>query len=614
MLTGATVGGGILNAGTISGATLSGINVFNSNLSGGINNQTTGTISGGQTGIAVNNGSTVTGGITNSGLIAGSAYSINLGTASGVPDILITGNNTASFSGAVYAPNTPVTVAGGATYTHNTNFSTPNFDNLGTLIVPVAATASPTITGNLTLGNTGTFSPTVASQTSYTHLAVTGNVALGGALAVNAANVSGTIARGVTLTGIITGSALTGSFASYSTNSILYTFTPLYTGTELDLVVDQRAGASIANSTAATGNKAGAGAANALDAIAGMSGVMAPVTTAFGQMTSNQQISNAVSQTLPVLSGATTFNTMSVLSGINRIIEARHLQNRGLNSGESFMGNNAVWMKPFGTWTDQANQNGAYGFKANTGGLMLGGDSAVSADTRIGGAVAWGNSYATSNAGVAPQSQTSNMYQFIGYGSYAIDQNLEANFQANGGWNNNSSNRQISFMGTSAQGSYSSAVWHVGGGLSSPFAVSESTKLIPSARFDYTWIKNQGYSETGASNGLGLNVNSETYQMSVLGADGKIVHQLSDHNSVNANIGVGYNFSPTQTWVAAAFQGAPSLQFTTNGVNPAAVMGRAGAGYTYKIRQDVDVGVRYDIDFQNTYTNQTASVKGRWMF
>ncbi len=556
------------------------------------------------------------GGITNSGLIAGGTNSIYVASDSSLDRIVIAGNNSASFSGDVYAPGVSVTVAGGATYTMDStvfSISGATFSNEGTLNVPVASVARPTIDGNLALQSSGTFSPSVTSQTNYSQVTVTGNVLLGGALAVNAASISGTLTKGSTLTGVITGSAVTGTFATASDNSVLYNFIPVYGGSQFSLAIEDDATTSIASATAVMGNKAGAGAATALDTIAAAGG-MTNVISAFGQMTSNQQISNAVSQTLPVLSGATTWNTLSVLSGINRIIEARHLQNKGISSGESFMGNNAVWMKPFGTWTDQANQNGAYGFKANTGGLMLGGDSAVSADTQLGAAVAWGNSYATSNAGVAPQSQTSNMYQFIGYGSYAIDQNLEANFQANGGWNNNTSNRQIGFMGTSAQGSYSSAVWHMGAGIGRPMDVTEHTKLIPSARFDYTWIKNQGYSETGASNGLGLNVNSETYQMSVLGVDGKVVHQLSDHNSVNANVGVGYNFSPTQTWVAASFQGAPSLQFTTNGVNPSAVMGRAGAGYTYKIRQDVDVGVRYDIDFQNTYTNQTASVKGRWMF
>ena len=77
---------------------------------------------------------------------------------------------------------------------------------------------------------------------------------------------------------------------------------------------------------------------------------------------------------------------------------------------------------------------------------------------------------------------------------------------------------------------------------------------------------------------------------------------------------MGYNFSPTQTQVVAAFAGTPTQAFTVNGVDPGAVMGRAGVGYSYKIRQDLDVGIRYDVNFQSGYTNQTATAKARWSF
>ncbi len=371
---------------------------------------------------------------------------------------------------------------------------------------------------------------------------------------------------------------------------------------------------SIYDSALAEGNKAGLGSAAALDTIGAMPGVMAPVTTAFGQMSSNAQISNAVSQTLPILSGATVWNTLSVLTAINQSIEARSLQVRGISSGHELYGDNKVWMKPFGSWVNQGNQNGAYGFRGQTGGLMIGGDTVLKKDLRLGAAVAWGNSTANSNAGVAPQSQTSNLYQFIGYGTYALTEKVNANFQANGGWNTNASNRQIGFMSTSAQANYNSTVWHAGMGIDRPMQVSEKTSIIPQARFDYSWVRNSAYSETGATNGLGLNVDAQTYQTSLLSADSKVTHKLSDHNSVNAVLGVSYNFSPTQTWVNAAYQGAPTIQFTTNGVNPGAVMGRAGVGYTYKVNQSVDVGIRYDIDFQSQFTNQIATAKARWSF
>ncbi len=579
--------------------------------------------------------------ITNTGLIAGGQSAISVSGGATLANLIIAGNNTASFGGAVYAPNTPVTVAGGATYTLNSNFIVNNFTNQGTVVASIAAANNTTITGNYTQGSNGSLAIEAASTSSYGKLNVSGLASFGSNASIQVVTISGaSLTNGNTLVGVVNAGSLSASTFKVTDNSALLDFSAAIVGNRVDLcayTAGSTCGSSpgptppipptptpttaIQNAVASTGNNAGMGAAVSLDTVlasylAGSTtySTMNPVMDTLVNMPTNQAVSNAVSQTLPVLSGATTWNTMSVLSGINRIIEARHLKNKGISAGHDFTGNDSLWMKPFGTWTDQGNQNGAYGFKGNTGGLMLGGDTLLSKDVRAGLGFAWGNSTATSNASAAPQSQTSNLYQFIGYGSYALTGNLEANFQANGGWNSNNSNRQISFMGTSAQGSYSSAVWHVGAGLSNPYQVTETTQLIPSARFDYTWIRNAGYSETGASNGLGLNVNAETYQTSILGVDGKIVQKLSDHNSVNANLGVGYNFSPTQTWVAAAYQGAPSLQFTANGVNPGAVMGRAGVGYTYKLKENVDVGIRYDIDFQSQYTNQTATAKAKWLF
>lgn len=605
-LNSSAISGGISNSGSINGVNTAGIRIAaTSVVTGGLKN--TGVISGGQYGIYVDSAE-ISSGITNSGLISGTSNSIYIGPSATVNNIVITGNNTASFSGTVDAQMTNVVVANGATYTLNTTFFVNNFANQGKLIVP---SGLQTIQGDFTLEHGGTFSPTIVSPTQYAQVVVSGVVQAFGELAINASSIR-EFQTGSVLTGVLSGASLVPSFDTYSDTSYLYDFVPIYSGAEVGLQVVRSQ--TIANAVNTAGNAAGQGAAGALDAVSAINGTMTTVTAAFGQMSSYSQINNAVSQTLPVFSGATVWNTMSVLSSINSIIEARHLQAKGISNGDDPLGNSTLWMKPFGNWTNQANNNGAYGFRGATGGVIFGSDTNVGNDARVGASFAWGNTSAQSNAGVAPQSQTSNIYQFVGYGSYALTDRLEANFMANGGWNNNSSNRQIGFMGTSAQASYNSAVWHVGAGLRQPFDVGLNTQLIPSVRYDYNSVYNQGYSETGADYGLGLNVNSQSYQMSILGANAKVVHQLSDHNSVNANLGVNYNFSPTQTYVAAAFQGSPGFVFTTNGINPQAVMGQAGVGYTYRVNQAVDVGIRYDLSFQSGYTNQMATAKARWMF
>ena len=605
------INGGITNSGLLQGSTNSGLVLSDSIVNGGIKNLAGASIVGAVYGLEVIAGSTINGGLTTAGLIRGGTRAIYVDSASSLQNIVIAGNNTAVFEGDVVAPYSNVSVSNGATYTLNSDFSVSGFSNAGTLVVPSASTVSPVINGDF--NNTGTFSPTVNSNTDYTRLTVTGSVSLAGVLNVIAQNA--TLTAGTTLAGLIAGATtLSGQFASVTDDSVLINFMPVYGSNGLSLAVTPTSTHAIEDALNATGNKAGLGAAALLDSITYDPGAMQPVFTALNQMTSNQQVSNAVSQMLQQLSGATVWSTTSVLQSINQIIEGRHNTNRGLSTGDQFMGNGNVWMKPFGSWVNQANQNGAYGFKANTGGLILGGDAAIRHDLRLGTAFAWGNVSATSNGGsAAPQSQSSNMYQAVAYGTYDIHPQLHANFQVGGGWNNNNESRSISFMGSSASASYRSALFSAAASVTRQYALSEKLTVAPTVRMDYTYVQNQAYTESGAG-ALNLSVNSQGYSTTILGVDGKVAYKMSDFGKVSANAGVGYNFSPTQTQVVAAFAGTPTQAFTVNGVDPGAVMGRAGVGYSYKIRQDLDVGIRYDVNFQGGYTNQTATAKARWSF
>jgi uncharacterized protein with beta-barrel porin domain len=272
-------------------------------------------------------------------------------------------------------------------------------------------------------------------------------------------------------------------------------------------------------------------------------------------------------------------------------------------------------MRPFGAWINRGSDNGAYGFGSSTAGLMFGGDSSLGDRLRLGGSFAWGSSSIRSDGGtVAPQSQGSSLYEFIGYGSYALAPQLELNTQVSGGYGVNNSTRGIRFMGETAKGSYTSGNFHFATALQRQFDVVEGTSLIPSARLDYTWISNAGYSETGA-NVLNLNVAQQTYNAALIGADGKIRQELfNDENHLIANLGVSYYMTPTATNVLASYQGTPTLQFVTTGLVPSHVMGYAGAGYEYRVTEDIEVVGRYDVAFQSNYANQMASLKARWSF
>ncbi|MCX7789496.1 MAG: ESPR-type extended signal peptide-containing protein, partial [Chloroflexaceae bacterium] len=317
-----TLGGGITNSGTIQGGS-AGIMIFSSTLMGKIVNHGSiltdstgdaaalfirsssvvgglvndGTIDGRPKGILLAFSSTLTGGLTNSGTIAGSEYAIYVDSSS-LDSIVITGNDTAKFIGEVYAPATPVTVAGGATYTldNGNHFQVQIFTNQGTL--KIGAGSEATISGDFTLANTGTFSPAVADS-GYGRISVSGAVALGGTLAVDAAGLTAANTYNGTVAGVIYGgSSRTGTFATVTDNSLLFDFTPVYKTDGFDLTFGGSSPGGVLAAVNATGNSPARGAAAALDAIIA-DNPGGPIATLFLPFSTQQQVSDAVSQTLP---------------------------------------------------------------------------------------------------------------------------------------------------------------------------------------------------------------------------------------------------------------------------------------------------------------------------
>ena len=363
---------------------------------------------------------------------------------------------------------------------------------------------------------------------------------------------------------------------------------------------------NVFTSSSNLGNTSALPAARVIDANGNLLGLFTGLTTA-------QQISNAASQTLPLLTGASMIAANSALVGINRVIQARIEGNLGMSSGESFYGNKHLWMKPFGSWADQDTQNGVAGYKAETLGLAIGVDGTVNPALRLGGAFAYAKSDINGQSTVAPQSANVDVYQLIGYGSYSLDERTNINFQIDVGQNTNKGLRQIAFTSSTASSDYDSQTAHVGVGIGRTYTLNGQTSLTPSVRADYTWIKDKGYVETGAGL-LNLDVKGRSAESFVIRVDGKLAHKLNDQTTLLADLGVGYDAMIKQAAITSAFAGAPGAAFVTYGINPSPWLVRGGVGVVYKSKAGVEVTGRYDAEVREKFTNQTASVKFRWAF
>ncbi|NUA30071.1 autotransporter outer membrane beta-barrel domain-containing protein [Cupriavidus basilensis] len=659
-ISGSTVGTlsntGIITASSPGGFS-TGINVQNSTVDR-IDNF--GMISAG-TAINISADSKITNGIHNAGRLDGA---VMLGTAT-----LELDGATATVTGPVSGQAGSVVNVNG-TFTSGNTFQVDTFNvaksaqfnmghdvtvasglnNAGTLAVAAGKTA--TVYGNYTQAASGVFQTSLGAEGTYGKLAVNGTADLSASnkINVNVAGAPSLVAGTSVQPGVISATKLlAGPTFTVTDNSALFDFIATRNGNAVDLCV-ARAGASscsaapvtptpapasptspppaptptpapvitVVSSVTGAQNTPGLGAARVLDALisqgAGAPAAMAPVITALGTLPTEQAVSDAVKQTLPLMVAGMTDVNSAAMHATNRVIQSRQEANRGLSSGDEFISDRQVWFKPVGSWAKQNDRDGVAGYKANTYGMVLGADTVVSDNVRVGGAFSYMHSRIDGNSPVAAQSASVDGYRLISYGSYSLDPRTDISVQADLGAGRNEGQRNINFGGLNSRASSSYNSWnaHVGAGIGRVFNLQPTTTFTPSLRADYTFIQDAAYTETGAD-ALSLAVAKNSARELILSTEARLNQALTEHAMFSANLGVGYDALAQQSAITAAYVGG-GAQFVTRGMAPSRWLMRAGLGFVVTSSKAMEVSVRYDAEVRESFTNQTASVKVRLPF
>lgn len=628
----------IVNSGIISGIGTDGVGI-------GIDTGTTidsvsnsGTINGTLAGIQVYDSAIGT--IDNSGTISGTQYAISDLSFSGISAINITGN-TARLVGDVDAGNSLFTLRSGAVFSSENAisvdrfviengatlkmgaglstsgtmddgiFAFTGFSNAGTL--SLAAGVTGTIYGDYDQASSGALKIGVADDNAYGKLVVDGTATLlsNAKIMVDVSNPDYSFTAS-TLNDVLSANNLIsdGTFA-VSDNSLLFNFGAVKDGNTVDLTLAKAETAGVLDSVINTGNNPAQEAAQVLDNVLAEDPT-GELASNFIGLTSEQEVSNAVTSTMPTVAGSATSATSSTLAGINRVIQAHQDSNRGLSSGDA-LSNGNLWIKTFGSWAEQNERSGISGYDANTKGLAIGADTAVSETTRLGLAFAYAQTDLDSDSRVAPQSAQIDTFQLIGYGSYALSANTELNFQLDAGQNRNESKRHMPFADATAHADYNGYNVHAGIGIGHNMRLSEQLTFVPSARADYTWIGTDSYHEKGAG-ALDLDVDSNDTEELLLSIDGKLNYALSEATLLSANLGAGYDVIDENGTITSTYAGAPGAAFRTQGLDLEPWLARAGLGLTHTLSGGTEVSLRYDAEARSDFTNQGASVKARWAF
>nr|WP_250152516.1 autotransporter outer membrane beta-barrel domain-containing protein [Ancylobacter radicis] len=359
----------------------------------------------------------------------------------------------------------------------------------------------------------------------------------------------------------------------------------------------------------ATGTVSALGAAQVLYAIAGTSdgliGDMAPVTSVLNNL-SGSALSGALSQTVPVLSGAAAQATANTQRMIGQVVANRLADVDAAPDSQ-------LWVQPLGGASRQSAVDGVPGYTMSGGGFATGADRAVGSGTRIGGLFAFAStvldaSTDTDTASLAQGSADLQSYVLGLYGAHELSPGLNLTFAANAGVVDTSTSRSIAFMGSVAEGSYQSLVLGLGAGLHKAYAVSDALTLTPGVRLDYLTVSSGSYDESGAGP-LDLYVDSDSYQELIVSADIALRYALTDRLDLTARGSAGYNMLDTASAVTASFSGGGD-PFVTTGPDVSRWLFTGGVGLASPVTESFSLGVNYDVQASDSgYFNQIGSVR-----
>ena len=496
-------------------------------------------------------------------------------------------------------------------------------NNAGTIEIPIIADGGEGfavrghgyIYGDYNQSSTGLVALGAANSSLYSTFSVAGTANMTGSnqLAIHATP-NNTLAVGDTLQDVFSATTWTG-LASGAVVKVLGTPMFNFTGVEdganhIDITVtSKKTIAEVLGGTGALGGLSGA-----LDGLVGGytgNGALDGLLNNLYATNTQAELEAAAKQLLPLLTTGTDGAVLNNLHGINRIIQARQESNEGLSSGDEFFGDRNFWLKPIGSWSNQDNRNNVSGYSASTFGLVFGADGTISDTTRVGAAFSYMHSNVDGNDAQNRQHANIGGYQAIVYGSHNLDETTEVSVQADIGLNQVKGSRYVSLALDTAKSDYDSYSAHIGAGLGRTYSLNEQTTFTPSVRADYTYLRNQGYTETGSV--ANLIVGSNKTDELIFAVDGKVSHAVMDNAKIVANLGLGYDVLSERNSLSAAFVGGGAA-FTTQGIDPSPWLARGGLGFVMTTGKAVEVSARYDFEVRSSYDNQTGSIKVRVPF
>jgi len=368
-------------------------------------------------------------------------------------------------------------------------------------------------------------------------------------------------------------------------------------------------------STLGGANRNTLGAAMVLEGIRdGGGGGLDDFFDALGELDNDEAIARAVASTTPVSGVSTSGAITQIINGIQGIVEQRQGANfgGGLNSGEDVFSEKSFWFKPYGSWGKQDNKGGINGFDLSAKGVGIGFDGSYAKDSKAGIAFF----YTDADVDVNNMAQKSELkaYTALFYGSIpVVDERTKFLYQVGYSWQNVDFSNYIQLMNETAKADYTSKTVSLDAKVMRDYKINDELTLQPLIEATYRDFRSPSYQTTGAT--TNLNVDSFNAQEFIIGVGALAHYKLDDVSKIVANVNLGYDLIDDGNSITSAYSVAPTVKFTTNGIDNGRWVYKAGAGYERKVSKESTINLMYNYEAQgSSYDNHAISARFEYKF
>lgn len=304
-------------------------------------------------------------------------------------------------------------------------------------------------------------------------------------------------------------------------------------------------------------------------------------------------------------------------SHINTLRTAQASGRSGMSAGER-ASDIAVWGQAFGGQANQDDRAGASGYRADYNGLLLGADTALNDQWRVGGVLSYAGTSVNSTGDNTGSSSHIKSYGLTAYGGYTAER-WYLNLFGGVAQQQYKSLRNISYTGFNgnASGQFDGMQYIAAAQAGYPIQLDTTTTLTPIAGLTYSRLSQDAYTETGSAAALRVNAGSTSSVKSDLGAKLERSFNTSyGEITPSAQLSWRHEYRDTSVQSVANFAADTSgaTSFTTQGAAAKTNTGVLVFGAAVARSRNLTLAARYTLEAASGYTAQTADVRLRYQF